>query len=35
MTVIPGACPYMFLKGAGWFHGVHGGLLRLFGRKPA
>jgi hypothetical protein len=35
MTVIPGACPYMFLRGTAWFHGVHGLVLRLLGRRPS
>src|SRR5262245_20063044 len=35
MAVIPGACPYMFLPRAGWVHALHGGWLRLIGRKPS
>lgn len=35
MEVIPGACPYMFLSGAGAFHRFHGFVLRLLGKLPA
>lgn len=34
IRVVPGACPLMFLPGTGWFHGLHGLVLRLFGRHP-
>lgn len=33
--VVPGACPYMFLKDAGWFHRLHGFLDRVFSRHSA
>lgn len=35
MEVIPGACPYMFLPGAGAVHRFHGFLLRLLGKLGA
>ena len=34
IRVVPGACPYMFLPEAAFFHRWHGGLLRLLGRHP-
>lgn len=34
-TAVPGACPYMFLKDAGWVHRVHGFLHRVFSRPAA
>jgi uncharacterized protein len=32
LSVIPGACPMMFLPGAAWFHRLHRWLLRPGGR---
>ncbi len=32
--VIPGYCPYMFLPQAGWFHKLHGFLVKLTGAYP-
>jgi predicted CoA-binding protein len=34
IQVVPGYCPFMFLEGAEWFHRLHGGILKLFGRYP-
>lgn len=34
LEVVPGACPYMFLSGAGVVHRFHGFVLKLLGRKP-
>lgn len=34
LEVVPGACPYMFLPGAGAVHRFHGFVLKLLGRKP-
>ena len=35
LEVVAGACPYMFLAGAGAVHRFHGFVLKLLGRKPA
>jgi uncharacterized protein len=35
IEVVDGECPFMFLPGAGWFHGVHRFLRRLGGRLPS
>ena len=35
IAVVDGACPFMFLRGAGFVHRTHGFLARLFGRHPA
>jgi predicted CoA-binding protein len=35
MRVVAGACPYMFLPGAGFGHRLHGFLLKLVGRYPS
>lgn len=35
IAVIPGECPLMFLKNAGWFHRLHGWLRKMRGRYPA
>jgi predicted CoA-binding protein len=35
IAVVEGACPYMFLPGAGFVHRTHGFFARLFGRHPA
>jgi uncharacterized protein len=35
ITVVPGACPYMFLPGGGLVHRIHGAVLRLLGKHPA
>jgi predicted CoA-binding protein len=34
MAVVDGACPFMFLPGAGFGHRAHGFVLRCFGRHP-
>jgi len=34
IAVVEGACPYMFLPRAAFFHRGHGFFLRLFGRHP-
>jgi predicted CoA-binding protein len=35
IEVVDGECPFMFLPGTGWFHGVHRFLRRLGGRLPS
>ena len=35
IAVVEGACPFMFLPGAGIVHRTHGFFARLFGRHPA
>lgn len=35
IAVVEGACPFMFLPGAGFVHRTHGFLARIFGRHPA
>jgi predicted CoA-binding protein len=35
LAVIPGECPYMFLRGTGWFHRVHGWIRQITGTYPA
>ena len=35
LEVVDGECPFMFLPGAGWFHGVHRFFRRLGGRLPS
>lgn len=35
LEVVAGACPYMFLPGAGAIHRFHGFVLGLLGRKPS
>jgi hypothetical protein len=35
ISVVGGACPFMFLPGAGLVHRTHGFLARLFHRHPA
>jgi predicted CoA-binding protein len=34
IDVVHGYCPYMFLQQAGWYHKVHGFLLKLVGGYP-
>lgn len=34
IEVIPGYCPLMFLRDAGWFHRLHGGIMKLVGLYP-
>jgi predicted CoA-binding protein len=34
IAVVEGACPFMFLPGAGFVHRTHGFFARLFGRHP-
>jgi hypothetical protein len=34
MKLVAGACPYMFLPGAGFGHRLHGFVHRLLGRRP-
>ena len=35
LEIVAGACPYMFLPGAGAIHRFHGFVLQLLGRKPS
>ena len=35
LEVVAGACPYMFLPGAGALHRFHGFVLRLLGKQPS
>lgn len=35
ITVVPGACPYMFLPKTAWVHRLHGAFLKIFGAYPA
>jgi predicted CoA-binding protein len=35
IEVVDGECPFMFLPGTGWFHGVHRFFRRLGGRLPS
>jgi len=35
IEVVDGECPFMFLPGSGWFHGVHRFFKRLGGRLPS
>ncbi len=34
ISVVEGACPLMFLRGAGFPHSLHGSLLKLCHRHP-
>jgi uncharacterized protein len=34
IDVIPGECPYMFIQQAGWFHHLHGYLIKIVGKYP-
>lgn len=34
IAVVPGECPFMFLAGVGWMHGVHGFCRKLVGTYP-
>lgn len=34
LRVIAGHCPFMFLRGAPWFHRLHGWVLKLAGAYP-
>ena len=34
IEVIPGFCPYMFLPNTGFFHKVHGFMMKLSGKYP-
>jgi predicted CoA-binding protein len=34
MSIIAGACPYMFFEDSAWFHRFHGWLLKLSGKYP-
>jgi len=34
MQVVAGECPWMFLSGSGFPHGVHGFFRKIFGRYP-
>jgi predicted CoA-binding protein len=34
LSMVVGECPFMFLKGSSWFHGVHAWVRRLAGRYP-
>ena len=35
IAVVPGECPYMFLKGESWFHGLHGFIKKITGSYPS
>jgi len=35
IQVVPGACPYMYLHDAAFFHRVHGFFAKLFGQRPS
>jgi uncharacterized protein len=35
ISVVPGECIFMFLRGAGWIHAVHGAVRKLVGSYPA
>jgi predicted CoA-binding protein len=35
IEVVDGECPFMFLQGTSWFHGVHRFFRRLGGRLPS
>jgi len=35
IEVVDGECPFMFLPGTGWFHGMHRFFRRLGGRLPS
>jgi predicted CoA-binding protein len=35
IEVVDGECPFMFLPGTSWFHGVHRFFKRLGGRLPS
>jgi hypothetical protein len=35
ISVIPGFCPYMFLENTGWFHRLHGVLMKITGAYPS
>jgi len=34
IDVVPGECPYMFVQQSGWFHHLHGFLVKLTGKYP-
>jgi|SRR5581483_8496234 len=34
ISVIPGECPFMFLKDSGWFHRIHGLIRKITGTYP-
>jgi hypothetical protein len=34
IAVVPGECPFMFLPGGAWFHGVHGWVKKITGAYP-
>lgn len=34
IAVIPGECPFMFFKGSGWFHRLHGMVRKITGADP-
>jgi predicted CoA-binding protein len=34
ITIIAGACPYMFFEDSAWFHKFHGWLLKISGKYP-
>lgn len=35
IAVVPGECPFMFLAGGAWYHGVHRFCRKLMGTLPA
>ncbi|MBI4417446.1 MAG: CoA-binding protein [Ignavibacteriales bacterium] len=34
IEVIPGYCPFMFMQKAGWFHRLHGSVMKFVGMYP-
>jgi len=34
IAVVPGECPYMFLRGESWFHRLHGFIRKISGSYP-
>jgi hypothetical protein len=34
IAVVPGECPFMFLAGGAWFHGLHGFIRKITGSYP-
>lgn len=34
IRVVPGFCPLMFLPDAGWFHRLHGFVMKITGSYP-
>jgi len=34
IALVPGYCPFMFMPASAFFHRLHGGLLKVFGKYP-